>query len=129
MEDNKYKSVFDKSNYDFINSNDIEINKNIIIFAEKTLPSNESRFEIAKLINDYKKADYIEKGIFEFSIIYIVINKLNENYLLPIYIDKLLSIKELINKNIITKLLNDNSFNLKKISFMKKEEFNDYKKN
>jgi hypothetical protein len=126
MEENKYKSVFDKSNYNFINSNNIEINKNIIIFAEKTLPSNESRFEIANLIYDYKKADNIEKGIFEFSIIYIVINKLNENYLLPIYIDKLLSIKELINKNIITKLLNDDNFNLKKIAFMKKEEFNNF---
>jgi len=126
MEENKYKSVFDKSNYNFINSNNIEINKNIIIFAEKTLPSNESRFEIANLIYDYKKADNIEKGIFEFSIIYIVINKLNENYLLPIYIDKLLSIKELINKNIIEKLLNDDNFNLKKIAFMKKEEFNNF---
>jgi hypothetical protein len=126
MEENKYKSVFDRNNYDFINSNNIEINKNIIMFAEKTLPSNHSRFVIAKLIYDYKKADYIEKGIFEFSIIYIVINKLNENYLLPIYIDKLLSVKELINKNIIEKLLNDDNFNLKKIAFMKKEEFNNF---
>jgi len=126
MEENKYKSVFDRNNYDFINSNNIEINKNIIMFAEKSLPSNDSRFEIANLIYDYKKADYIEKGIFEFSIIYIVINKLNENYLLPIYIDKLLSIKELINKNIITKLLNNDNFNLKKIAFMKKEEFNNF---
>ena len=68
MEENKYKSVFDRNNYDFINSNNIEINKNIIMFAEKTLPSSDSRFEIANLIYDYKKADYIEKGIFEFSI-------------------------------------------------------------
>lgn len=126
MEESKYKSVFDRSNYDFINSSNIEINKNIIMFAEKTLPSNDSRFEISKLIYDYKKADYIEKGIFEFSIIYIVINKLNENYLLPIYIDKLLSMKELINKNKITKILNDDNFNLKKIAFMKKEEFNNF---
>ena len=28
MEENKYKSVFDRNNYDFINSNNIEINKN-----------------------------------------------------------------------------------------------------
>ena len=33
MEERKYKTVFDKSNYNFINSNNIEINKNIIIFT------------------------------------------------------------------------------------------------
>lgn len=125
METKYTKSIFDQSNYQFINDKNIDIDTNLLKFSEKELPRNSSKFELFKILLNFEQATELEKGIFEFSILYCVLNELPNEYIFPIYTDKLFSILKIINienELNICHLLNDKNFDLRKISFMKTEE-------
>lgn len=79
------------SRYSFVTKNSCDIKIDLIKKAELLLSTKRenSRNMILKFVKELFIADDIEKGIFEFSLIQVVINKLQNHFVENIYANKL----------------------------------------
>ena len=99
--------------YDFIMDNSLLLSVDFVKFAEKEVNRIENVKKIDNIMNCYSIAEDIEKGIFEFSLNYIVANGFPSNFFAMIYNDKLNNIllnldkdnKEIENKTLIYDVL------------------------
>lgn len=76
------------SRFRFVTHNSHDIKMHLLMFALKTLDRKKAKKELIKYIPFEYIVDDIEKGIFEFSLIHVTINKLQNNLLSAIYEDK-----------------------------------------
>lgn len=76
------------SRYFFVTKNSSDIKIPLLKKAAVLLQRDDARKTLEKYVDDYIAAD-IEKGIFEFSLIQVVINKLQDHFVQNIYMDKL----------------------------------------
>ena len=99
--------------FDFIMDNSLLLPINLVKYADESVNRIENVKKIDKVINCYSVAEDIEKGIFEFSLNYVVANGFPQHFFLMIYNDKLNNIlvnldknnKEIQNKTLINDIL------------------------
>ena len=80
------------SSYNFVHDYTKNIPLNYIKTLEKTLLRPESVLKIDKILNNIKKSEQLEKGIFEYSVSYIFIHRYNNNLVSNVYNSKLTDI-------------------------------------
>ncbi len=85
--------------FDFIMDNSLLLQKTFVKYADEIINRNNIVQKIDKIINCYSVAEDIEKGIFEFSLNYIIANGYPHNYFEMIYNDKLHNILVNLDKN------------------------------
>ena len=87
---NKYNFEREYVNrYKFKTKNSSDIKYNLLIEAEKCIDRNIGREELQKYIVMEHIVDQIEKGLFEFSLIHVTINKLQYHFVENTYMHKL----------------------------------------
>lgn len=69
------------------NSNDIKYN--LLIVAEETIDRKSAVEKLKQCVKVYHIVDQIEKGIFEFSLVHVTINGIQDHYVENVYNDKL----------------------------------------
>ena len=106
--------------YNFRTHNSRDIKYKLLNIANKVLLRNNAREEIDKMVNDMCIAIEIEKGIFEFSLIYVTNSKLPYHFIESVYNDKLNEICINLDKN------NENIKNDTFLSLVKSHDFNSY---
>jgi DNA-directed RNA polymerase subunit M/transcription elongation factor TFIIS len=85
----KQSSPFSYTKYDFVIPNSIDLKDSFIQFAELNLNRAYSQTILNNILIDIDIAIKIELSIFEYALNYCINNKYDENYIKPIYQDKL----------------------------------------
>ena len=111
--------------YNFLTANNvINISEDIIKYAEKLLPRNDTIITINNFLDNIKKSTEIESSIFEYSLIYCYNKNFTKEYIKPIYNDKLNNIllnidkKSYINNNTLLKDIINNKIECLDIAFL-----------
>ena len=111
--------------YNFLTSNNvINISEDVIIYAEKLLPRDDTIVLINNFLDNIKKSIDIESSIFEYSLIYCYNKNFTKEYIKPIYNDKLNNIllnidkKSYINNNTLLKQIINNEIECLNIAFL-----------
>lgn len=89
----------DLSRYNFITENAKDLDIKFILFAQKNIERPKRILELSDILLDIRKAEQLEKGIFEFSLIHTFLNNLQEKFVISVYLDKFDDIKNNINGN------------------------------
>lgn len=109
------------------NSNDIKFS--LLQKAEDSVDRNMAKSLILTYVKDLYIAEQIEHGLFEFALIYVVINGLNDHFVENVYIDKLYDIcsnldiknKHIDNQTLLPNIF-DNKFNPYFVAFMSPDQ-------
>lgn len=100
MKFNNYTlNPFHYTNYDFIIPNSIDLKHNFIQFAETCICRAKNQILLSNMLMDIEIALKIELSIFEYALIYCSNNKYEQNYIIPIYQDKLNEILSNLDEN------------------------------
>jgi DNA-directed RNA polymerase subunit M/transcription elongation factor TFIIS len=135
---NKMKSIKNDSKFfekeflrmqNFITKSSSDIKYNLVLYASKILNRNKSINELLKYVKHYHIAIGLEKGIYEFALIHITINKFQNNIVEFVYNDKLLDIsanlditdKRIDNQTLLSIVL-ENQIDPKFVSFLSPEQ-------
>ncbi len=104
----EFTSPYNYVNYDFISENKSDLDEDFIEYSEKNLNRLENTLKIFKLITDIENAIKIELSVFEFSLLYCKNNDIANEYIVPVYNDKINNIFIAFNKSkkFETELLN-----------------------
>ena len=86
--------------YNFITENSRDLDIKFVIFAEKNLDRATHVLEFSDILCDIKKAIALEKGIFEFALIHTFLNNFQQKFVISVYLDKVLEIKNNLNGNV-----------------------------
>ena len=108
IEDIQYTSPFSHTNYDFIIPNSIDIKDHFIRYAESCLNRPSIQIILNNIFMDIDIAIKIELSIFEYALNYCNNNKYDQNYVKPIYQNKLNEI--LVNLDENKKNINNKTF-------------------
>jgi DNA-directed RNA polymerase subunit M/transcription elongation factor TFIIS len=124
----KTKTETTENKYEFVTKNSNDITKELLDIAEKNIDRTIGMAKLNKYVSK-KIAEEIEKGIFEFSLIHIVINKLENSIVSNIYYDKVediccnIDIKNThINNTTLIDLVKSNTFKPFFVAFMSPEQ-------
>jgi transcription elongation factor S-II len=101
---------FSNANYDFVIPNSVDIKDSFIQYAESCLNRAKSQIILSNILTDIDIAIKIELSIFEYALNYCINNKYEQQYVRPIYQDKLTEI--LVN-------LDENKIGIKNKTFKK----------
>lgn len=82
------KNIINRSDYNFIIPNSIDLKDSIIQFAELCLDRSQKQIILSNILNNINIAIKIESSIFEYTLIYCLNNKYDKNYIKPVYEDK-----------------------------------------
>lgn len=82
-------SPFSYTNYNFIIPNSIDIKDNFIQYAETCLIRAKTQIILSNILVDIDIALKIELSIFEYALNYCLNNKFEQNYVKPVYQNKL----------------------------------------
>lgn len=82
------ESKIDFYKKDFITENSKEITFDHILFTLKNIKRSKYIVKLSELLYDLRTSQLIEHSIFEFSLIHIISNHLDNNLILPVYEDK-----------------------------------------
>jgi len=119
-----YVSPYHYSKYSFITENSVDIKESFIQYAEQILDRSKNQIEINKIIDNIDIAIKIELSIFEYSLIYCLNKGYDQNYLKPIYDDKVYNIlanldeKHTINNKTFKKEILNGKINPNYVAFM-----------
>jgi DNA-directed RNA polymerase subunit M/transcription elongation factor TFIIS len=94
--------------YNFVTKNSCDITIKLLTYAETNIDRQDTKTKLTKYINDTYIVNEIEKGIFEFALIQIIITKLQDNFVEYIYKDKVHDL--CINLDITNKYINNQTF-------------------
>lgn len=134
----KIKNIINENKYfekefvhmqNFITKSSSDIKYSLVLYASKILNRNNSIKELLKYVKKYHIAVELEKGIFEFALIHITINKIQNNIVEFVYNDKLIDIcanldildKQIDNQTLLPIIL-DNQIDPKFVSFLSPEQ-------
>lgn len=100
--DQQYQHVFEKfkldkhylekeyvNRYNFKTKNSADIKYGLLKTAESVIDRKKGHDELMKYVPLEPFADQIEKGLFEFSLIFVIMNKLQDHFVNNVYLDKL----------------------------------------
>lgn len=90
---------FSHTEYNFVIPNSIDLRNNYIQFAEKCLDRAKTQTILSNILMDFDIALKIELSIFEYALIYCSNNKYEQNYIKPIYQDKVNEILSNLDEN------------------------------
>lgn len=117
------------NSFKFITKNSSDIKASLLLTAQTSLDRKASVQELIKYVDSYKIADQIEKGIFEYILIQVTMNKFQEHFVVNMYQAKLYDIcinLDTKNKNIdnqtLIKTVMDESFNPYFIAFLSPDQ-------
>lgn len=124
-------SLFEKkyiASFDFITKNSADIQYKLLQVADQIIDRKKALGEIQKYI-DYVNAYEIEKGIFEFALVNVMINRLPYDFVASIYNDKIYDIccnldtnnKYVDNQTLLPNILN-NTLNPYFVPFLSPEQ-------
>ena len=99
---------YSHTNYDFIIPNSIDIKDHFIQYAESCIDRAKTQMILSDVLLDVNIAIQIELSIFEYSLNYCMNNKYEQNYVRPVYYDKLNEI--LVNLDENKKGINNKTF-------------------
>lgn len=85
--------------YKFKTRNSNDITYKLITIAEKTIDREFGRIQLLKYVNRQITADQIEMGIFEFTLIHVIVNNIPNHFVVNIYHDKLNDLCDNLNIN------------------------------
>lgn len=109
IEDDMQKSFpYTNKKYNFIIPNSIDLKDSFIKYAESCLDRSKSQTLLSEILIDIEKAIQIEMSIFEYALNYCSNNKFDNNFIKPIYDDKLNEI--LVNLNPLKKGIENKTF-------------------
>lgn len=89
--------------YKFKTKNSNDIKYSLLLNAEKVINRKKGVDSIIEYVKDYKIATEIESGVFEYSLIYVTVNNLNNHFIENIYNEKIYDLcvnLDVKNKNI-----------------------------
>lgn len=120
--DNLHKNIlFNYKKKFIINKND-NINNNLILHTNSTIDRPKYIYLLDKYIKDIDISIEIEEGIYEFTLLYITNNNLDEKFIISIYIDKFFSIynniSECIGNDYLKNALLNKEFDPRFVAFM-----------
>ena len=98
------------SRYSFVTKNSADIKVNLLKLAEKEIDRKQATKQLIKFVGSEAIAYDMERGIFEFALVQIIIGKLQESFVTYIYQDKLEDIclnLDITNKHINNQTLMD----------------------
>jgi DNA-directed RNA polymerase subunit M/transcription elongation factor TFIIS len=101
---------FNNSKYNFVIENSVDLKDSFIQYAEMCIDRAKHQIKLSNELNSIDHALKIELSIFEYTLIYCLNNKYNENYVSGIYDDKF---------NFIMSNLNENSKHIENKTFKK----------
>ena len=124
------ESPYNHSKYNFVTQNSIDLKNDFIQFSEQNINRPKYQLELSELLNDIELAIKIELSIFEYTLIYCHNNKFTNNFILPIYNDKINEIicnikntNGVVNNTFRDNILN-NIINPQYIAFMSPSQIN-----
>lgn len=88
-QDMKNSYPYTNKKYNFIIPNSIDLKDSFIKYAESCLDRSKSQTILSQILIDIEKAVEIELSIFEYALNYCSNNKFDQNFVKPIYNDKL----------------------------------------
>lgn len=106
--ENKHTSPYNKSKYNFIIENSIDIKDSWIQYAETNINRASYQIELNKLLNNIDISIGIESGIFEYSLVYCLNNKYDKYFVKPVYEHKFNFIMTNLDEN--NKKINNKQF-------------------
>lgn len=118
-------SAYDYTTYEF--KHVIKpISPDILKFAENNINRQSYIFNIFDKIRNYNDAIIIEKGIFEFTILYSISHNCPLTFIPKNYESKFIEIYENLEQNmyLYDKIMNDDTFELYNVAFLKNSELN-----
>ena len=93
------QNPFAHTEYNFVIPNSVDLRNNFIQYAETCLDRAKIQTVLSNILLDINIALKIELSIFEYALIYCSNNKYEQNYVFPIYQDKLNEILLNLDKN------------------------------
>ena len=98
--DKFYKYIFSNYKKKFVIDKSDDIDNNLILYANMTIKRPIFIYFLDKCIIDIDISMKIEEGIYEFSLLYVTNNHLEDSYITSIYIDKFYCIFNNINNHV-----------------------------
>lgn len=124
----KYYNELQRSYLNFKTENSKDVPIKLIIFAKESIPRIDSVLKLSKYLRSIKTALLVEKSVFEFALVSIILGKLEHTNVKAIYDDKLseilLNINEqsyLKNKTLL-KSIEDKSIEPDLVAFLSPEQ-------
>lgn len=116
-----------KYKYNFINKKNKYLTNKVIYNAELKIDRAKVIFELNKLFMNIELAMAIELGIFEFALIYMLTNNLNDSLIESIYIDKYSNImanltEKHINNETLMREIQNKTYDPQMIAFLSLEQ-------
>ena len=113
----------------FITKSSSDIKYSLVLYSVNTLNRDWAIAELLKYVKHYYLAIQLEKGIYEFSLIHVTINKFKNNIVEFVYNDKLYDVcanLDINNKNIdnqtLLPIIVDNQIDPRYVSFLSPEQ-------
>lgn len=120
--DNLHKNIFLNYKKKFIINKNDNVNNNLILRVNSRIERPKYVYLLDKLIKNIDISIEIEEGIYEFTLLYMTNNNLDDSFLISIYIDKFYSIYNNICDNIgndyLKNALFNNEFDPRFVAFM-----------
>lgn len=85
--------------YNFFTENSRDVSTRLIKIAQKTIKRTETIIMFSNILFNIKQAIKLERGIFEFSLIHVSMNSLEDKFVSSVYYDKVHDIKINIDGN------------------------------
>jgi DNA-directed RNA polymerase subunit M/transcription elongation factor TFIIS len=99
---NNFNSNIFKPNindFNFITGNSEDISNKLLIYAINNINRYQTIYSLADILKSINHAKEIEKGIFEFALIHTMLHGLEDNNVVPVYLDKFNEIHQNLDEN------------------------------